>query len=519
MFQAKNSPSHQLPNFGKNPHQAVLAALFAAGIFVWLEPLATVGWAEQPPSRKPSPLPQERTQLTYQGVVAQVDRQGRPGPPEKSFTLTLVTADREKLSADLYWVISEKGSKQWPWPERFGTWKATANTGKNRFTGAGSLPTSDLGPTVLFDYGTGAATIEIPSTFFQADRETIKQGARWSDRRFSYEVLSKKELGKRSCWQIQLSDAYGPRQRVFWDPADGRLVGLDVRVFLNMGTEYQLQLRLSHARRLPEKDHSALSSELAALVSLQQALSRPARRQQTDWSGSQLQALSDQWAKIQPTISSELLLPLAEAISGDLRSQTAVAQSIQALTAKLHGRTLPQFSLSTLDEAKVSQDHLAGKVVVLHFWEYRGDPLEEPYGQVGYLDFLFRRRRAQGVEVYGVAVNSDFGAAQRKGPALRSVKKLAEFMNLSYPIVLDDGALLRQLGDPRRAGANLPLVLVVGRDGQVRHAHVGFYPVDRRQGLVELDRQVIAAIKGNRTRSPTNQLKNNQAQSKTTKNR
>ena len=42
---------------------------------------------------------------------------------------------------------------------------------------------------------------------------------------------------------------------------------------------------------------------------------------------------------------------------------------------------------------------------MLHFWEYRDQPLKEPYGQVGYLEFLFQKRKEEGVKVYGVAVD------------------------------------------------------------------------------------------------------------------
>ena len=30
-------------------------------------------------------------------------------------------------------------------------------------------------------------------------------------------------------------------------------------------------------------------------------------------------------------------------------------------------------------------------MLVLHFWDYRDKPLRQPYGQVGYLDFLRRK--------------------------------------------------------------------------------------------------------------------------------
>jgi hypothetical protein len=135
-------------------------------------------------------------------------------------------------------------------------------------------------------------------------------------------------------------------------------------------------------------------------------------------------------------------------------------------------------------------------VTVLHFWEYRDEPLEEPYGQVGYLDFLYHQRGRAGVNVYGVAVDGRLADEATIPAARRSARKLKEFMNLSYPVLLDRGDLLKQLGDPRVLGASLPLFVVIAPDGTVSHFHVGMYEVTREQGLKELDEAVAAALKG-----------------------
>ncbi|GIS60168.1 MAG: hypothetical protein CM1200mP2_23930 [Planctomycetaceae bacterium] len=87
---------------------------------------------------------------------------------------------------------------------------------------------------------------------------------------------------------------------------------------------------------------------------------------------------------------------------------------------------------------------------MLHFWSYKGDQLVEPYGQVGYLDFLHGKRRRLGVAGVWVAVNPSFENPRTARAALRSVKKLREFMNLDYPVAIDSGKVLVLFGDPRR---------------------------------------------------------------------
>jgi hypothetical protein len=88
---------------------------------------------------------------------------------------------------------------------------------------------------------------------------------------------------------------------------------------------------------------------------------------------------------------------------------------------------------------------------VLHFWEYRETPLEEPYGQVGYLDYLSRDLGKQGVVVLGVSVDPRLADPETRRAGAVAARKLRDFMNLSYPILLDDGRLLKRLGDPRVA--------------------------------------------------------------------
>ena len=91
------------------------------------------------------------------------------------------------------------------------------------------------------------------------------------------------------------------------------------------------------------------------------------------------------------------------------------------------------------------------------------------------------------MKVVGVAVDGRFQQPETAGAAAGGVRRLKNFMNLTYPIVHDGGDLIRQFGDPRSAGAALPLFVVISPDGTVAHYHVGHYEVDRETGLKELD--------------------------------
>jgi hypothetical protein len=174
--------------------------------------------------------------------------------------------------------------------------------------------------------------------------------------------------------------------------------------------------------------------------------------------------------------------------------QSARGDAVAELSSKFDGRAVEEFSAKGFGDDALSLADLRGHVTVLHFWEYRDEPLKEPYGQVGYLDFMYHRRKPGGLQLYGVAVDGRLGDEKSRGAAERGVKKLKAFMNLSYPVVLDGGALVKQFGDPRLVGANLPLFVVIGPDQKIIHYHVGHYEVHQDQGLKELDQVVLKAL-------------------------
>ena len=163
------------------------------------------------------------------------------------------------------------------------------------------------------------------------------------------------------------------------------------------------------------------------------------------------------------------------------------------LGSKFDGRPVEDFALKGSAGESLHRADLEGHVTVLHFWEYRDEPLKEPYGQVGYLDFMVHQCEAEGLRVYGVAVDGRLGDEKTRGAASASAQ-LKQFMNLSYPVLLDDGAVIKQFGDPRVLGANLPLFVVVGPDLKIIHYKVGTYEVHQDQGLKDLDQVVTKAL-------------------------
>ncbi len=168
------------------------------------------------------------------------------------------------------------------------------------------------------------------------------------------------------------------------------------------------------------------------------------------------------------------------------------------LAKKFVGQAAPTLNLTAMTGKRIAESETAGKTVVLHFWSYQGK-LTEPYGQVGYLDFLVnqnRKRRIDShVKVYGVAVDERLSKAAEASSTKRAIRQFREFFNLSYDVTLDDGSLLRDFGDPRQLDAKLPLWVVIGADGKIALYKVGFYNIKPEEGLKELETVVHQEVR------------------------
>jgi peroxiredoxin len=223
-------------------------------------------------------------------------------------------------------------------------------------------------------------------------------------------------------------------------------------------------------------------------------LNLPAQSQEAEFKGEQLNLLGEQLPGLVELAAGTPLARLVGMAERDYQLQSGRTGAVADLGTKFVGSSVEAFSAKGVGGESLALADLAGQVTVLHFWEYRDEPLKEPYGQVGYLDFMYHRRKAGGLQVYGVAVDGRLADEKTRGAAERSVKKLKAFMNLSYPVLLDSGALVKQFGDPRLIGASLPLFVVIGPDQKILHYHVGTYEVHQDQGLKELDQVVAKAL-------------------------
>lgn len=424
------------------------------------------------------------TQLTYRGTLEPASEEVAADPQkgQKTFDLNLWITARDESATEVFWLVDERGNGQFPWPARFG-----------RSTLDAQFHTSMPGPALLYDRGEGTSAVGVLLPFL-ATNEPLAEGADFRDGQLEFHVDKATRAAGRPAWQVSVRNRFGPKRMMFVEKSGPLVLAMTEHLTMGRGEEYQLKLELVSADVLSGDGLAALVLAIEGLSSVRDKLNLPAGVQEIDWKPEQLARLEEELPPLLKSAAGTPLSKLATAAQRDLKLQTGRNDAVATLRDKFDGSKVEDFSVRGFGDDSLARADLDGQVTVLHFWDYRDEPLREPYGQVGYLDFMYHRRKDAGLRLYGVAVNGRLGDEATRASAERSVKKLKAFMNLSYPVLLDSGALLKQFGDPRVVGANLPLYVVIGPDGKIIHYHVGTYDVHQDQGLAELDQVVVEAL-------------------------
>lgn len=420
-------------------------------------------------------------ELRYTGSLVKLARDAEGAPVKRFSMYCLVKKNGE--GRDLAFLIDERGGGTWPWPERFGQISLNSKL----------TPTNAVQLRLLQDHNGTPHSLRIPRPVVEFAGQ-IQAGAKWNAEGHAYDV---KRVGKRQdrdCWQVDVSTNFG-RKRSLWIQKDSPLlVELEERLFMGQGEEFSLSMKLDSADVLDADKLAKVQAPLELLLKLQSDLGRAENEQNPELTDEQLAKVAAVAPKIEQAAEGTPFSRLAGVVTRDVQGQQQRTGELAQLAKKFLGQKAPEFTIQPLEGKPIPAAERAGKITVLHFWEYQGEPLVEPYGQVGYLDYLNSRRRKLGVQVYGIAVDPRFADKAQLQQAHRSVGKLKSFMNLGYPLAADDGSLIAEFGDPRRVGAKLPLWVVIGADGKIAHYSAGFYKINPDEGLRELDEVVVKAI-------------------------
>ncbi len=425
-------------------------------------------------------------EMRYTGALSKATRAAEDAAV-KRFNLYGLVVRQPDGGRSIAFHVSERGGGGWPWPESYGS-IAFDNQLK---------PVPGRVMRLLFDYEGIPVVVPLPSPL-PAYHKALKAGEKWTEGKEAFEVARMQKVHDHNCWQVVVSTNLGRKRTVWIDAETPLVVALEEQIFVGQGDEHSLTMQLESVKALDADQLAQSALPLAGLLKLQTDLARAENESRAELSAAQLKIAGDALPQLQKDSADTPFGSLVSAIGKDLKTQLQRTDEVARLSGKLVGKPAPKFALKLTDKTDVAADALADKIIVLHFWEYQGEPLVEPYGQVGYLDFLYEKRRKLGVQVYGVAVDSRSAEERSAATALKSIQKLKSFMNLRYPIAVDDGKLLARFGDPTKFGAKLPLWVVIGHDGKVAHYRTGFYKINPDEGLRELDEILVKLIREQR---------------------
>ncbi len=369
-----------------------------------------------------------------------------------------------------------------PWSDSFG------RTGP-------AVGTDTVQPHLVYDYDGHAYLIGLPP-FVVALPADIEPDATWEQAGWQMTAMEQRSVSGVPAWIVEARERRGRQQTLTVDATTGMTLRAEADVFMGQGDQFKLTLARSSDKPLDQAASDKVPELQNELLALQAALKRRPDAHLSELSARQIADVVAASDRLTTLASGTPLEMLVRQMKTDVEQQQKRLESTSSLASKLMHTDAPQFVLSLMDGGKLESESLKGKTVILHFWDYRDAPLSEPYGQTGYLEFLFNQKKKMNVIVVGVSTNPDLQSKENLNRGRRSVRKLSEFMNLSYPVGHDDGALLKTFGDPRETRGQLPLWIVLNADGKVAHYHAGFYEVDAAQGLKDLEAVLAELIRG-----------------------
>ncbi len=429
-------------------------------------------------------------ELRYSGSLTPTGRDAT-GASVKTFTMYGLFTSDVAGTHEVVFLVDERGGGGWSWPERYGFLSLDA---KNR-------PTNETRIRILHDHDGSKYPLDLSQPLFEHS-EKIAEDAKWIAGKFQFEVTRSRKVAGRDCWQIDVSNSFGRRKQIWVKKGSNLVVASSQRITMGRGDQFNLKMELESLKELDSSARSKVTKPLRLLRQLQESLGRGKDEIRPELTKTQVATALKIVKQLEQEAAGTPFSKLASVISRDVKAQSRRDDDLANLSQKFVGQPVPQFTLKTLRNKTVNSKEFAGHVVVLHFWSYKDKPLVEPYGQVGYLEYLKANaeRKKYNVRIFGVAVNSRLADAGQYSSGVRSARKLKSFMNLSYPVMTDNGEVLNKFGDPRRLGAKLPLWIVIGADGKIADYKVGLYSIKPDKGLHELQSVVAEQVKKQRTK-------------------
>lgn len=415
--------------------------------------------------------------ISYEGKLSQMER-GKPTVAVKEFSAQSAIQPAG-TAYEAITLVTETAS-QLPWAEQLS---------RQSNVQAAQRP-------VAIGYRHDERMYVIPAMFpLLSSPEPLREGLKWTVDSASFEVTGQEQVGKTACWVVQSVTGPARRHQILVRTDAPIVESLRQTVFMGQGDRFELVVNRKESVT-PNDDDLARNAGFATLfLDLQSQLQRDEHDRSADLTEEQVGLAAKQSGELVAKATGSMYERFAKDVQRAIDDRTRRADKVAELAGKFVGQSAPGFVLTRLNGDEIDLAALKGKVVILHFWGYQDEPLEQPYGQIGYLDFLANRYKDQNIAVYGVAVDPQLATPLTRDTAVRSIRRLTSFMKTSYEVTLDTKSVLTQFGNPTRLGVELPLWVVIDPAGKIAHYHVGYHSIDNARGLHTLDELVQHMLK------------------------
>ncbi|MEZ6065811.1 MAG: hypothetical protein R3B90_08920 [Planctomycetaceae bacterium] len=418
-------------------------------------------------------------QLRYNGELLQSEA-GTPAVPVRSFVLDVWLTDAVPPRV-IYRVTDEAGSGL-PWHQQMG------GVALDDQAGVGEVPQ------LQHVHSGRPYHISVPEPWMQL-AAALEMGSTWvhavDGREVAYEVVDVADVVGRKCWEVAGKTRIGHTHTLQLEQASGLLVEASQRVFIGQGERFELRVSLAGEQLLDEEQAGRelwIADRILKFAAAQSSTGDGAEQSVIE----RVATLAADLPALREMSTGTSWAAFVASMEVELAADQKRLSAVDALTRRLEGQPAPVLGFKSLKPGEPAELAAGGEVKVLHFYEYRGTP-ESPFGQVGYLDFL-AGKGGDRVRVYGVAVDERLADVTKEAEVRRDVRTFStQFMRLGYPVLLDDGSVLKSFGDPRPFDIALPVWVVIGADGNVLHYHAGLYDIDPNRGLEQLSKIINTA--------------------------
>jgi cytochrome c biogenesis protein CcmG/thiol:disulfide interchange protein DsbE len=132
------------------------------------------------------------------------------------------------------------------------------------------------------------------------------------------------------------------------------------------------------------------------------------------------------------------------------------------------GKAAPDFLLKDLGGNDITLDDYKGDVIFLNFWATWCPPCRQEIP--GFIK-AYEKYKDDGLVILGVAVSD----------RENSVKNYVEKSKMTYPIAMGDNKILKDY----QPGNAIPATIIIDRDGNIFHKHVGFMDQSQVEEIFE----------------------------------